>query len=76
MANEQTNSNEYIAQAVPKAARVAIQTLYTAGAARRENVGSRMSGPIMKQPTFNWSSKDKYAELRNFKLKVKTCSKL
>ena len=25
----------------------------------------------MKQPTFDWSAKDKYAKLRNFKLKVK-----
>ena len=67
MTNEQTNSNHYIA----KAARVAIQTMSVYSAARTENVGLRMNRPIMKQPTFNWSSKDKYAELTNFKLEVK-----
>ena len=59
MANEKTNSNEYTAQAVAKAARVAIQTISIAGAARAENMGPRMNSPIMKQPTFNLSSKDK-----------------
>ena len=29
-----------------------------------------MSGPIMKEPTFDQNTKDKYAELRNFKLEV------
>ena len=76
-ANEQTNSNEYIAQTVAKAARVAKQILSVTGAARTENAGPKMSGPIMKQPTLYWSSEDRYDELRNFKLKVnKTCSKL
>ena len=65
MASEQTNSNEYIAQAVAKAAKAVIQTMFTASAARAENVGHRMSRPIMKQPTFDWSSKGKYSELRN-----------
>ena len=37
MAKEQTNSNEYIVQAVAEADRVAIQTMYPAGAARTEN---------------------------------------
>ena len=68
MANEQTNINEYITQAVPKAARLAVQTKAMAGTASVENPGSRMSRPIMKQPTFDWRAKDKYAELRNLKL--------
>ena len=76
MANEETNSNEYIEKAVAEAARVAIQKMSMACKARTENEGPRMSGPIMKQPTFDWSSKDKCAELRNFKLEVKTCSKI
>ena len=29
-----------------------------------------MSGSIMKQPMFNWNTKDKYEELCNFKLEV------
>ena len=41
-----------------------------ASAARAENAGPRMSRPIMKQPTFDWNVKDKYTELRNFKLEV------
>ena len=41
------------------------------GAARTENVGLGMSRSIMKQPTFDWSAKDKYADLINFKLEVK-----
>ena len=71
MANEQTNSNEYIAQAVAEAAEVAIQTMPMSNTARSENGEPRMSGPIIKQPTYNWSSKDKYAELGNIKLEVK-----
>ena len=44
MANEQINTNEYIAQAVAETARPAIQTMTMAGKARAENVGSRMNG--------------------------------
>ena len=29
-----------------------------------------MSGPFIRDPTFDWSAKDKYAKLRNFKLEV------
>ena len=32
--------------------------------------GPKLGGPSLKQPTFAWSSTDKYAELRNFKLEV------
>ena len=71
MANKQRNTNEYITQTVAKAARVAIQTMSTAATARAESVGPRMSGPIMKEPPFDWSAKDKYGKLRNFKLEVK-----
>ena len=68
MASEQTNTNKYITQAVPEAARVAIQTMSMADTARAENAGTRISRPIMKQPTFDWIVKDKYAKFRNFKL--------
>ena len=63
MENKKTKANEYIAQAVAEATGVVTQTMSMASAARTENVGPRMSRPIMRQPTFNWSSKDKYAEL-------------
>ena len=62
MVNEQTHSNEYIAQTVAKAGRAAIQTMSIAGAARTEILVPRMSGPIMNLPMFKWSSKDKNAE--------------
>ena len=42
-----------------------------AGTEGAENAGPRMSGPIMKQPTFDCSAKDKYVKLQNFKLEVK-----
>ena len=75
MANEQTNSNEYITQAVAKTARVAMQTMSAASTARTENAEPRMSGPIMKQPKFDRNPKDTFAELRIFKLEVKAFSK-
>ena len=71
MANEQVNTNEYTAQPVAETARAAIQTMAVAGTAKAEKAGPRMSGPILTQPTFDWSAKDKYAELRSFKPKVK-----
>ena len=49
MANEQINTNQYIAQAVAEAARAAIETMSMAGIARAGNARPRMSGPIMKQ---------------------------
>ena len=67
--------SEYIIQAVAKAARAAIETIAMASTARAENLGPRISGTIMKKPTLDRYAKDKYAELRNFKLEVKTCSK-
>ena len=70
MARKQANTCEYIAQAIAKAARTVIQTMSATGTERAENAGPRMGGPIMKQPTFNWSAKDKYVKLRS-KLEVK-----
>ena len=40
---------EHIAQTLAEAARVAIQVISLASAARTENLGPRLSGPIMKQ---------------------------
>ena len=42
----------------------------TAGAEGAQNVGPRLGGPIMKQPTFNWKAKDKYNELKNVRQEV------
>ena len=41
-----------------------------AGTSRQDNTEPRMSELIMKEPTFDQSTKDKYAELRNLKLEV------
>ena len=35
----------------------------------RQSMGPKV-GPMMKQPTFNWDTEDKYSELKNFRLEV------
>ena len=70
MASEQVSQNEFIVQVIAEATRAAIQTMATAVMARQENPGTKMSGPILKQPTFNWKAEDKHEELQNFKLEV------
>ena len=35
----------------------------------RQSIGPKI-GAMMKQPTFNWGTEDKYSELKNFKLQV------
>ena len=62
MANVQVCQNVFIVQAIAEATRVAIQTMATAGMARQENLGTKMSGPILKQSMFNWKAEDKYEE--------------
>ena len=65
MANEQTTTNEVIAQAVVETTRAAIQAMTVAGAERAQNVGPRLGKPMMKQPYFNLEADDKYNELKN-----------
>ena len=65
MANKQISQSEFIVQTVAKVARVAIQTMAAASTSRQDNAGLKTSRSIMRQPTFNWSTKDKYDELRN-----------
>ena len=31
----------------------------------RQSIGAKI-GPVMKQPTFDWNTEDKYKELKNF----------
>ena len=45
MASEKISQNEFIAQAVAEAMRMAVQTMATAGMARQENAGIKMGGP-------------------------------
>ena len=59
MTSKQRSQNEFITQVVAEAARVAIQTMATARTSRQDNAGPKMGGPIMKQPTFTWSAKEK-----------------
>ena len=58
MTYKKTNSIEYITQVEAVSAGVTIKTMSMTGTARTENTGPRMSLSIMKQPTFNWSSKE------------------
>ena len=55
-----SSQNKFIAQAIAEAIRVVIQINATAGMTKQENPGAKMSGPILKQPTFNWKAEDKY----------------
>ena len=34
------------------------------------STGPKFGGPTVRQPTFDWGSTDRYAELRNFRLEV------
>ena len=35
-----------------------------------DTAGPKISGPAMKQPTFDWDAEDKYSELKTFRLDV------
>ena len=76
MASKQTNGNEAIAQAIAEATRAAIQPMTVAGAEGTQNVGSRLDGPVMKQPILNWETEDKYNDLKNFRLERNNISKM
>ena len=75
MANEQSNANEVIAQAVAEVARATIQAMATDRAERTQHAGPRLGRPIMKQPTFNWEAECKYNELKNFRLQISNICK-
>ena len=68
MANEQMN----ITQAVAKATQAMIQAIAAANAENntRQSVGPKVGVPMMKHPTFNLDTKDKYSELKNFRLQI------
>ena len=51
MANEQTNTNEAIVQAV--ATRAVIQAMVVAAAERTQNAEPRLGRPLTEQPTFD-----------------------
>ena len=51
-------------------ARVTLQTMAAARAGRTQNVGPRLGGFIMTQPTLNWEAEDTCNELKNLILGV------
>ena len=68
MAPEQKNITEAAAKLATEAARVVVQAMAVANAdnsERTQNAGPKVGGPMMKQPTFHWSSTDQYPEIRN-----------
>ena len=71
-----------ITEAATKATRTVVKAMTVVGdtvegSARRNaagNTGHKAGRPHFKQPTFNWSAKDKYTELKNFKIGVRNIS--
>ena len=70
MAYEQANDKMSITQMVAEAMRVVMQVTAAASveSSTRQSMGPKVGGPLMKQPTFNWDTEDKFNELKNFKL--------
>ena len=71
MATEQANIPDAVVQVASEAARAEVQAMAMASAktqSKSTECGAKLGEPIMKQMTFDWSSIDKYAELRNFKI--------
>ena len=78
MTTEQANITEAEVEVAAEAARVAVQAMATASIENNQMaqiVAPKLGRFNHKEPTFNWSSTWKYAELRNFKMKVKICYK-
>ena len=71
-----------ISQAATEATKAIVQVMAAAGAdestkprSKTVNMGPRLGRPSDKQPSFNLIVKDKYAEVRNFRLEVKNIFK-
>ena len=63
--------SEVIARAVAEATRITIQTMAEAWAQRLHDAsGPKIGRPAMRQLMFNWNAKDKYSELKAFRLEV------
>ena len=64
MASEQAITNEATAKTVVVATRVTIQAMTTAIAERPQSMaGTKIGGPAMKQPSFNWEADNKHSKL-------------
>ena len=42
------------------------------GAKSKPTVGPKIGGPMLREPTFDWDSMEKYAEFRNHSYKLIT----
>ena len=74
MATNQVKVTEIIAQRAAEAAGMAVKAMEMASGEsnqRAQNAGPIIDSPLMRQPTFNWSSTEKYAELGIFRMEVK-----
>ena len=58
-----------------KESRAVIQVIVAASAANstRQSMGSKVGRPMMKQPTFDLETEEKYNELKNFRHSVMGC---
>ena len=64
--------NEVIMKAVAEATRIAIQAFMETQSQRPENQqGSKLGGPALRQPQFNWEANDKYTKWKAFILEVR-----
>ena len=64
MTTEQANITEAVVQIATEAATAVVQAITMSSADNNQkahNTGTKLSRPIIKQLTFDWSSTDKYA---------------
>ena len=69
---EQIEMSEVIAKAMAEAMQITIQTMAEMPSRMEETQwGSKIGGPVLKQPQFNWDATGKYSEWKAFILEVK-----
>ena len=77
MVTDQASITHATAQAAVEAIKAAVQAMIdtasecSSGArSQPSSAGSKIGGPTLRKLTFDWGSRDKYVELRNFRLEV------
>ena len=80
MAREQVSQNEFTAQAIAEATRVAIQTMATTDMARQENPGTKMNRPNSQHPlgeqrTGNLGQTERVSVIKNWLGSIATQTK-
>ena len=74
MATNLANISETTSHIEAEASRAVVQAIAMASIEnnqRAQNVALKIGDPLIWQPTFDWSSTDKYAELKNLRVEVK-----